>query len=419
MKTLLTTLFLLLITWSVVGAQQIDKQAYVTNYNAIMRAKGGAETERLFQELLKNFGSYRSGLPAANRDVPLRAVAYAYILEKDTLKANQYISQLSDVPTLSTQLYGLARDAEKTGLSIYAEGLMKKAINSYESLEVKPDPKADPLGLVNNSKKYGVLFYIGYAQVLTKNGKDALALAYAKKAYQLNKEDKLAVKTYGRLLAENKMFTQALPVLEEDILYGSADSAVLSSHKAAYFTLKGKKGYESRLSYLKNKQAENMRSEMKKQMIAESAPDFSLMDLNGKTWTLKELKGKTVVLDFWATWCGPCKKSFPAMEMAVNKYIDDKAVVFLFIHTWERDRNAIEGARKYIEENRYNFNVLMDLKKNGQNEAITAYRASGIPAKFIIDGKGNIRFKLTGFSGTNEAAVEEISAMIELAKDIS
>ena len=106
------------------------------------------------------------------------------------------------------------------------------------------------------------------------------------------------------------------------------------------------------------------------------------------------------------------------MKMAVNKYKDDPNVKFLFIHTWEREDNATKDAKKYVEEQKYPFEVLMDLKdpETGVNKVVDSYKVSGIPAKFVIDKNGNIRFALSGFPGGDDAAVEEIAAMIELAQ---
>ncbi|WP_090889151.1 TlpA family protein disulfide reductase [Pedobacter rhizosphaerae] len=127
---------------------------------------------------------------------------------------------------------------------------------------------------------------------------------------------------------------------------------------------------------------------------------------------------KTIVLDFWATWCGPCKASFPAMQKLVNKFKGDDQVKFLFIHTWERSATPQKDAIEYLTGNKFNLDLYMDAKdpNTRSNPAVSAFKVMGIPAKFVIDGDGNTRFKLTGFSGGDDAAVAEVSAMINLAK---
>jgi len=164
--------------------------------------------------------------------------------------------------------------------------------------------------------------------------------------------------------------------------------------------------------------ADSLHNKLLSEMIAVPAPNFTLKDLDGNTVSLKDLKGKVVVLDFWSTWCVPCKKSFPAMQLAVNTYKNDPSVKFLFIHTWETTKTPVEDVKKYIAQSGFNFQVLMDLKDEaGHNAAVEDYSVSAIPAKFIIDKEGNIVFKLTGFSGTDAAALQEISERITLAKN--
>lgn len=104
------------------------------------------------------------------------------------------------------------------------------------------------------------------------------------------------------------------------------------------------------------------------------------------------------------------------MQKAVDIYKDNKDVSFLFIDTWENSKNPLPAVKKFIEEHNYSFNVLFDLKDpvSKKNEVVESYGAKGIPAKYIIDKEGNIRFKLVGFSGSDEQAVSELSEMIDI-----
>lgn|SRR5690606_21070807 len=182
-------------------------------------------------------------------------------------------------------------------------------------------------------------------------------------------------------------------------------------------TLTAQDAFDQQLSSINNERPQEKKSKVEK---LDRAPAFSLKDLNGNEVSLVDLKGKVVVLDFWATWCAPCVKSFPAMQMAVDQYKEDPGVTFLFINTWERHNNPTEFVQTFMNKKGFDFTVLVDEKDpvSKRNPVVERYGVTGIPFKLIIDPEGNIRHKIVGFMpGDNQAQVQELATLIESSRN--
>ena len=119
----------------------------------------------------------------------------------------------------------------------------------------------------------------------------------------------------------------------------------------------------------------------------EKAIDFTLTDLDGKTVSLSDYRGKNVYLNFFATWCPPCRAEMPDIEKMYQKY-KDKDFVVLAVDLGE-DSDTVKS---FIKENGYSFRVLLDSDQSvGQQYATTA-----IPVSVFIDKNGNVLAKRVG-----------------------
>jgi Thiol-disulfide isomerase and thioredoxins len=258
-----------------------------------------------------------------------------------------------------------------------------------------------------------------YGKLLADDEDFDKALHYTKISIdQPGSKNKNAIMVYPWLLYKTGDLKGAFPLLKEIVIKGNPPKNIEAAFLDVFLKTQGDQAsYDSFMVNLQNQRKTNAFAKIKKEMINEEAPNFQVSDADGKIVTLKDFAGKVIFLDFWATWCGPCKASFPEMQKVVNEFAQDKDVVFLFIHTWERSETPLADANSYLKKNNLNLPLFMDIKNkhSRKNEAVTSFGLSGIPAKVVIDRGGNIRFKKMGYNAS-EDNIAELREMINLAK---
>ena len=127
-------------------------------------------------------------------------------------------------------------------------------------------------------------------------------------------------------------------------------------------------------------------------------PDFTVYDMDGNAISLYDCLGKPIILNFWATWCGPCQSEMPAFNRMYQQYSDE--VTFLMVNVTDGSRDTTESVTTFYNDSGYAFPIYFDTTL----EASMTYGAYSIPVTFFIDSDGNLLYNHMGAISENALA---------------
>ena len=258
------------------------------------------------------------------------------------------------------------------------------------------------------SKEYLAKVIATYALACEKAGLPDEAYSNYVDAYKTKNDDPDLIEQYIAFLNKIKKYSEVIDVAKKAVEMSCYNSKIIDSYKAAYIGINGsEKGYEEIYERIKNNSYKNIA----KELLNKPSPGFEYKYYDGKRISLSDLKGKIVILDFWGTWCGPCKESLPALQKMYDKYKNNNDVVFLAVNCSEswKGEERIKNVRKFVENLKYTFPVVIDESGGAYKD----FEIDGIPAKFIIDKEGIIRFKDIGFSNA-DSMIDDMTLKIDM-----
>jgi len=360
------------------------------------------KTEKYILDGMQTFVEQFKDSSAQTTGIFYSLLIYTYLKNKDTINLSKYEKIIQDKMNIANSYNNQAwqlsgQDLLTPGKDLdFAEKISKKSID-FAKYEMAKEDGRNLEDMLNT-------FSDTYALILYKRGKYDEAFKYQHAIAEQSGLGTGGIERYARYAEIAKGPEFAKLYLENQLISGVDSKVMINQLKGIYKKLNLP---ENEFEKIKKTSLILATKKTKKLLLEKygsvEAIDFSLTNLKGETISLSDYKDKVVVLDFWATWCGPCRSSFPHMQELVYTY-KNKDVEFFFINTWERKKPAEiqKNVTKFIKDNNYSFNVLFDFN----DDVVKKYKVPGIPTKIVINKNGEI-ISINSSNENLKALIEE------------
>ena len=233
-----------------------------------------------------------------------------------------------------------------------------------------------------------------YAYLLEKQGDTTQAFKYETIAVHAMGDDveTSMLSRYYQMMAKEEKPSKVFSLVETSISNGKSDSTMETLYKRLY---KGPGSADDALTALNTKAKSNKEAEMVRSILHDPASHFTLTDLQGDKVSLDSLKGKTVVLDFWATWCGPCKVEMPWFEEFRKQYASQGFEILGLADDVDAGKDAIG---KVAKKAGVSYPILLT-----DGKVQTAYGGLDVlPMSFYVDRNGVVVEETAGLGSKDE-----------------
>ncbi len=378
------------------------RSAFALRRDAVYMQKDGAERARLIENILRDFPD----LAAAQKRNMKESLFYAFLRAKDYSKAATFLAAFE---TPSPGMYRAIADA----LISRKEQIDKAILWAKISVDSARHPSKPTFLTTKEWKEESEgdmemsLSTYGSGLLLANRNEEASQILG--EVYTLNKGDDPDVNDrYVDALVRVRRYSDALEIGKECVVSDKYSPSLVETMKSAFseggtfdsLPAEKKKQFDSMIAAALELKIAELRKKLLAGRLKKASVDFTLKDLSGNPVQLASLRGKVVVIDFWATWCGPCRSAFPYLQKVFDRYSGNRDVKFLAIDTWEREKDyaaTVTNARKFLDDNKYSFPVIID--RTEDSKTASDYDVQGIPATFVVDKGGRIAYEGVGFEG--------------------
>lgn len=375
-------------------------------------------------EFMKNLDAYLQKYPQSVRRAEIEREIYKTAIEqRDRNRAISFAERLiaangSDVDVL-TNLVSMLRERRGAGDLPKALTFAEKLVKELEQIvNAGVRPRRLSQAQWNDRKDKGLAsVYLLRGRVQADLNNDSAAQHDLQKSFKLAKLAGAAL-TLGEIAERKREVESALDYYTQAFVIAlitdeEIDRPTLRRRLGQLYTAKF--GSETGLGDRLLKAYDAFTKERAERLAKLEGPDinagatdplaFKLTRLDGSQFQLNDFQGKVIVINFWATWCGPCLTEMPMLEKAMQKYKDDKDVVFLALSTDEERDDVAPFVKTHKFKLPFAFADSLD----------THFRVSSIPTTIIFNRKGEVAFRQAGFN-PREDFVAKLSERIEAAK---